>query len=176
MLITTHPEGADLPVIKHYFAYGSNMNKERMRARGVQFSEMFVGFLPNMQLRFNKLCKNTGTGHANIVYCRESIVEGVVYHLESSDDLNTLDRFETTPKYYSREIIPVKSPGNHAGDGIAAWVYIANRAVLCEGLLPERWYLNHLLAGEPYLTPRYFQSLQQTRCIEFNPEGRPLYL
>ncbi len=155
-----------------YFAYGSNMNSERMKARQVQFGDCFAGRLPNTALKFNKRAQTTSTAHANVVYSPGDCVEGVVYRVQDESSLTALDYFEATPRSYSREKLWLQV----GDDQLAAWVYIANPAVLAEGLLPERWYLNHLLAGKPYLSARYHQQLVDTPCIEVDPPDRPVHL
>ena len=39
----------------YYFAFGSNMNKERMIVRNAEFTEMLKGILKEWKLVFNKI-------------------------------------------------------------------------------------------------------------------------
>jgi gamma-glutamylcyclotransferase (GGCT)/AIG2-like uncharacterized protein YtfP len=149
--------------ISWYFAYGSNMNPARMRARGIDFKNLMTGRLEGYELRFNK--RATGkqnVAYANIAYCPNRCVEGVLYQLERADDIALMDPFEGNPVRYSREVYRI-----HSAQGlINAWVYVANRAMLAQGLLPERQYLNHLIAGGNYHSEAYNQWLQNHPCID----------
>lgn len=146
----------------YYFAYGSNMNPERMQDRGLNFNQMLSGYLPHLQLAFNKKAHcGAPWAYANIRYAKDSVVEGILYRLQSRDEIAKLDPYEGTPFRYSREVYPVRSPQGV----IPAWVYIANRGNLQEGLQPARWYLDHLLAGEPYLSEDYFAALAAVQCL-----------
>ncbi|MBV1914883.1 MAG: gamma-glutamylcyclotransferase [Pseudomonadales bacterium] len=146
--------------IHYYFAYGSNMNSARVVERGLEFSALFPATLDNVELCFNKRAvKNPDMAYANVIYSQESHVEGVVYQLSDTCQINKMDYFEGSPVRYSRELFWVRKPD---GSKIAAWVYVANQAMLADGLRPASWYLEHLLAGEQYLTPAYFEKLSKT--------------
>lgn len=63
-----------------YFAYGSNMDAERMKKRVGRLSDRIPGAFRNWCLEFNKAAKNIiGLGFANIVPCPGEVVEGVLY-------------------------------------------------------------------------------------------------
>lgn len=144
----------------YYFAYGSNMNSARVTERGLEFDDLFPACLNNVELRFNKRAMKTpGIAYANVMYAQSSVVEGVAYKLSDANQILKMDHFEGSPVRYSREQFWVTKLD---GSRLAAWVYIANEAMLEEGLRPTREYLNHLLAGEQYLTPSYFQQLSKT--------------
>ena len=147
----------------YYFAYGSNMNPLRMQARGLRYLRIFSGRIEGLSLVFNKRAADVPMrSYANVVYDPAGRVEGVLYELSHEQEIIKMDRFETTPRYYSREIFPVTTP-----EGVMhAWVYIANRAMIEDDLLPERWYLEHLLAGQPWLSAGYYAGLCRTRCGE----------
>lgn len=146
---------------RFYFAYGSNMNSERMRARQMRFGRLLAGRLHGVELAFNKRAADLpGRAYANLVFARQGTVEGVLYELESEREMLRMDPFEGTPRYYSRDIYPVQT-----GEGeIPAWVYVANRAMIDDNLRPERWYVDHLLAGRPYLSDGYVRRLLATPC------------
>lgn len=147
----------------YYFAYGSNMNPARMRERGLQFIEIRPAVLPGMRLVFNKRASNkTGIAYANIAFAPDAQVEGLLYKLVDNRQIGKLDYFEGTPYRYSREIYSLRC----GADTVSAWVYIANRAMISADLLPERWYLRHLLAGEPWLSTGYLQGLRRQACID----------
>ncbi|MEM7079448.1 MAG: gamma-glutamylcyclotransferase family protein, partial [Pseudomonadota bacterium] len=67
---------------ERYFAYGSNMNPERVRERGLSFERVYGAVLPGYRLCFDKAAKHhAGIGHANIVFAPGDEVYGVVYEL-----------------------------------------------------------------------------------------------
>lgn len=146
----------------YYFAYGSNMNAERMIARGLRFERALSGRIQGLGLAFNKRCAlQPHRSYANVVYAPGACVEGVLYQLSEASEIFKMDPFEGSPRLYSRDIYWVDT----AEGPIAAWVYVANSAMITEGLMPERWYLQHLLAGQDYLTPAYFEALTLIACI-----------
>jgi len=147
-----------------YFAYGSNMNPARVRARGLEFRRVLAGWLPGYQMVFNKQSKDhPDCGHANLVrassgsaYQHVRGAEGVLYELLGESMIVRMDPFERAPINYSREHIFVQS----AAGPIATWTYFANPALLRDNLRPSRAYLEHLLAGKPYLSQSYYQMLK----------------
>ena len=150
-------------MVARYFAYGSNMNPDRVRDRGVVFSTAQSASLSGVSLAFDKVsAKHSGVGHANLVYDRKGLVEGVLYLLDSVTAIITMDRFESAPINYSREVVVVST---NQGE-MAAWTYFANPGVRQTGLMPPRSYMKHLLAGEPYLSAEYFAMLRNWPCEE----------
>ncbi|WP_369413186.1 gamma-glutamylcyclotransferase family protein [Pseudomaricurvus albidus] len=148
---------------EYYFAYGSNMNAERMNDRGLRFKRALSGTIEGLGLAFNKRAADAPhRSYANVVYAPQSRVEGVLYQLDCPREIIKMDPFEGSPRLYSREIYSVST----AEGPIAAWVYVANRAMISDNLMPERWYLEHLLAGKPYLTEGYYNELLQTLCCD----------
>lgn len=151
-------------LIHHYFAYGSNMNPERMRQRGVGFSELCAARLPGMRLSFNKRAhQNPAMAYANIARAPGQEVQGVLYRLSTPAEITRLDPFEGTPCRYSREVFVLECEG---GERVPAWVYVANPAWVANGLQPARWYLEHLLAGQPWLSPDYHRAIAAQACLE----------
>lgn len=147
----------------YYFAYGSNMNANRMLERGLAFDRALSGSIDHLALAFNKLAADAPhRSYANVVYAPRQRVEGVLYQLSHHDEIFKMDPFEGAPRLYSREIYTVSTQEG----GIPAWVYVANRAMLRDGMKPERWYLEHLLAGVDYLTDDYYQQLTQVSCVD----------
>jgi gamma-glutamylcyclotransferase (GGCT)/AIG2-like uncharacterized protein YtfP len=72
-----------------YFAYGANMNWERMthpsRAPHTQF--LFKARLPNHKLAFARRA-DAGTGAADIAPDERASVWGIVYHIDPQDRVN----------------------------------------------------------------------------------------
>ena len=156
-----------------YFAYGSNMNAARMAQRGLDVQRALAGQLTSMQLLFNKRAYDEqpraqgDVAYANIGYAPGRQVEGVLYQLSDVEEISKMDPFEGTPRFYSRELFAVQT----LEGPIQAWVYVANRALLVDGLRPERWYLEHLLAGEAWLSEAYVERLQRVVCVGEAPEA-----
>ena len=68
--------------VKHYFAYGSNMNPDRVRQRKMSFESAASGHLFDYSLRFNKRSvKYPGTAAANVMVSAKGVTEGVLYRL-----------------------------------------------------------------------------------------------
>ena len=136
------------------------MNSARMRERGMQFTASEGARLRGFRLVFDKASKaHPDIGHANLVYDRQSVVEGVLYRLLSDQEIVRMDPFENAPINYSREVVQVIG-------GVSCWTYFANPGVRRQGLAPSRSYLNHLLAGKTHLSDVYYQKLCQVQCLE----------
>jgi len=154
--------------VNHYFAYGSNMNPERMESRHLQVVSACSASLNGFGLRFNKRSRrDANLACANIVYAPNERVEGVLYQLKTPSEIIKLDPHEGTPFMYSREQFVVQVNNQK----IASWVYVANPAVIDNSIRPARWYVEHLLAGEQYLTTEYWQKINQTICRDETQES-----
>jgi gamma-glutamylcyclotransferase len=141
---------------EYYFAYGSNMNPERVRLRRMAIKGYMSGTLNGYRLAFNK--RSTiipGAASANIMVSATSRVEGVIYQLENLTTIESMDPFEGYPVRHSRQIVPIETR-----EGVLeSWVYTANEDHVQEGLKPAKWYLDHLLAGKEYLSESYHCAL-----------------
>lgn len=147
-----------------YFAYGSNMNEERMLERGVEFTQKEKAILKGYQLAFNKIAGGkVGTGYANIIPCDGSVVEGILYAI-NEEGIKQLDIYEgvSTENYY-RTILKIETGG---GKMVEAEVYIAHDHRIDDTLQPEREYLNHLLKGRDLLSEGYYRFLLDTKTID----------
>jgi len=145
-----------------YFAYGSNMNFDRMRERILREPIAKAGWLVGYCLLFNKVAsKKSGVGYANIKENKDENVYGVLYDV-TQDEIAKLDGFEGVPRHYEKKEMEIKS-----GNGnVTAVVYIANKEQVKDGLLPERAYLNHLLKGKEYLPMEYYKKLEKQLTID----------
>ena len=151
-----------MTVIHFYFAYGSNMNPERVAERGLVTRDKMGATLSGYKMLFNKCSTGIpGVGHANIEYDKQGVVEGVLYELVSSEEILKMDPFERAPVNYGRDRVCLET----AGGPRWAWTYFANAALLQDDLLPERAYLDHLLKGKPYLSDSYFNFLERCEVI-----------
>jgi|AntRauTorcE11898_2_1112593.scaffolds.fasta_scaffold04444_3 gamma-glutamylcyclotransferase (GGCT)/AIG2-like uncharacterized protein YtfP len=144
-----------------YFAYGSNMNPARVAARIGATRQVMAGVLHDYSLRFDKASKVAGIAHANVAAVVGERVEGALFELESPEQIQMMDPFEGYPGDYERHRLPVTT---HEGD-IEAWVYIAAPGTTATALRPAREYLEHLLAGEPYLSRAYHARLTEVEAV-----------
>ncbi len=146
-----------------YFAYGSNMNPERMKARKVRVLSAEPAKLYDYLLAFNKTSRLfPGSGVANIVSKEKGLVEGILYLLKGEKDLLTLDACEGVPEHYIRIDVLV----NAANGTQKAISYQALPHKIDNQALPCREYLNHLLAGQPYLSESYFKKLSEQKLLK----------
>lgn len=141
-----------------YFAYGSNVDSERMKGRSVNFESSEAAVLEDYELNFHKRSKKFfDRGFANVSPAKGKHVEGVLYQL-SEEDILKLDKFEGCPLHYERVTLPVVLKTGI----VPAQVYVAKAEWIVEGLKPTREYLNHLLKGERFFTGPYFDRLKST--------------
>jgi gamma-glutamylcyclotransferase len=147
-----------------YFAYGSNMNPERMRKeRNIHFSQRMHAILKGYVLAFNKVADgNPRQGYSNIVLKSDAVVEGVLYEILKSD-LSKLDQYEGVPNHYDRKVVTIQS---ERGENVEAVTYIARPNKVKEGLKPTKKYLSHLLAARDILSKPYVQKLESTETLE----------
>jgi len=146
-----------------YFAYGSNMDPERMRRRGIRFSRREHAVLEGFRLEFNKVSsRNPREGYANIVKDPESVVEGILYEIKESD-LRKLDRREGYPSHYRRTRVYLKLDN---GERVEAITYIAQPEKVESGLRPSKEYLSHLLRGCDLLSEEYCEKLRRTPTLQ----------
>ncbi|MDY0211227.1 MAG: gamma-glutamylcyclotransferase family protein [Acholeplasma sp.] len=139
-----------------YFAYGSNMDKKRMRDRGLNFTSREFGRLDGYKLMFNK--KSQVGAAANIVPSINDYIEGVLYDFPDNE-IENLDNAEGFPKHYDRIQVTVL---NSESVPIKATTYMAQSEYIEDGLKPNKEYLKHLLAGKDILSKEYFDKLKAT--------------
>ncbi|MFH8086652.1 MAG: gamma-glutamylcyclotransferase family protein [Candidatus Aenigmatarchaeota archaeon] len=146
-----------------YFAYGSNMNPERMRNRRVKFLKREHAILKGYKLVFNKIStKNPMEGYANIIEDDKEVVEGVLYEMKE-DELKNLDEFEGYPNHYTRKKVNVILEN---GQTVEAITYIAKPDKTREGLKPSKEYLKHLLKGCDLLSKEYCEKLRKVETLD----------
>jgi gamma-glutamylcyclotransferase (GGCT)/AIG2-like uncharacterized protein YtfP len=149
-----------------YFAYGSNMNPARLRARGLDFVKAEPANLPGFRLVFNKQSHCLpSVAYANVRPSSNRHVEGVLYTLAKADELDLMDHYEGTPVRYSRECLNVVTTTGLR----STWIYMANPAFINNSLLPESRYLEHLLAGRDFLSADYIQMLMRHERVLSEP-------
>ena len=105
--------------------------------RGLAASNPRPARLSGYRLVFNKVSnQHPELAHANVMFARDSVVEGVLYDLASNDEILKMDPFERAPWNYGRDVVALVT--DHGTE--FAWTYFANRAVLREDRLPPRSY------------------------------------
>lgn len=145
-----------------YFAYGSNLDADRMRERGINFSSRQYAKLTGYKLTFNKKASAGNFGYANIMESKDDIVEGALYEFPDNEIIN-LDKREGYPDHYDKISLTVMDQNNNPVNAVA---YIAKHDKVVEGLLPIKEYLNHLLAGNDILSEGYFNKLRQVATAD----------
>jgi gamma-glutamylcyclotransferase len=151
-----------------YFAYGSNMNaqrlfEERLKPEGVPRGERIAGQLDGWRLAFNKRARLPfGAGAGNIVPAVDESVHGTL-NLLPPRGFEILDRYEgVAGGHYERRLVPVVRADT--GETVDAVTYVA--LLVGEELRPTRDYLGHLLAGRDLLPPDYCARLGATPTID----------
>ncbi len=127
-----------------YFAYGSNMFTERLRARCSSAQPRGVAYADNLVLGF---CKKSGDGSGKATLCPEAghQVFGVVFNL-NENELAKLDEAEGAGSGYDRiDDFWVRIQGSH--DLERTFTYLAPPAFIDQSVKPYDWYLKLVLAG-----------------------------
>ena len=141
-----------------YFAYGSNMNINRLKERVGDVELVGVARLRDHELKFNKLSVS-GWGCANVEPAEGKEVWGLLYKVKE-EQLKELDRYEGAPLHYRRVKLKVLT---QEGKEVEAVTYVACEEYKREGLRPADWYLNHLLAAKELLPESYVKELEKHR-------------
>ena len=142
----------------NYFAYGSNLDENRMITRGVNFLSKEKGTLKGYRFIINKKSqKNPSIGFANIIRDDNYDVEGIIYEIEN-EDIIKLDRHEGAPTHYRRETYTINNK--------ECVVYIANPNWTSVSELDATVeYKNHILEGKNFLSDEYYKKLLEIRTI-----------
>ncbi len=146
----------------NYFAFGSNMDKQRIIIRKVEFTDMQKGIMKDWKLVFNKRSDEDGVGFANIVPEYGSTVEGIIYKV-NENTIHTLEKKEGTPIHYHKKTMLVENSNKEFVD---CMVYIANHSRTDNSIKPKKEYLNHLLEGKEFLSENYFSELKNTETFD----------
>lgn len=127
-----------------YFAYGSNMNAQRMITRKAYFTQRINATLPMHRLVFNKIpSKEPGYGFANIEADNYENVYGILYEMQQSD-IAELDKHEGVGgQHYERKIMTVETENG----SVEAVVYVAHPSKIQDGLIPTEAYAENLYKG-----------------------------
>lgn len=152
-----------------YFAYGSNMLTERLRARVGSARPIGAARLPGMTLSFAKRGRDL-SGKAMIAPVSDTALplHGVLFEMDAAE-IAVLDRFEGPG--YARETLTVTA----RGVPVAAQVYVPMPDHLDPTLIPFDWYLDLILAGarQHRLPPEWIAALGATARLPDPVRDRP---
>ncbi|XP_020904944.1 uncharacterized protein LOC110243206 [Exaiptasia diaphana] len=145
---------------EYYFAYGSNLNAERMKERQAVYTRREHAVLRGYKLEF-AFNSGSGFGSATVVPEENSNVHGALYTLEKGG-LAKLDIFEWVPRGgYERINVKVYRSNGEAVDCTA---YVCTEKFFKLGLRPSKEYLGHLLKGKDLLPSSYYSFLENHEC------------
>lgn len=153
------------------FAYGSNMNLNRLTQRVPSAVKTSNAFLPGYKLVCNKVSKD-GSAKANIIKTDNlaELVWGVLLTIDS-DEKALLDKAEGLGKGYNEDTLIFFDETNNP---YPAQVYIADSNVINNNLLPYDWYKEFIVTGaiQNELPADYILQLQSIICSRDNDEER----
>jgi gamma-glutamylcyclotransferase len=139
-----------------YFAYGSNMDNDRLFSRIGSADKFDNGTILGKKLLFNKLGQD-GTGKANLINNDDGVVFGILFKVNESD-LIKLDKFEVG---YERKTLKIKSE-NHGY--ITAISYLADS---CKDFIcPSKEYMDHIINGAYDMSLNYINYLKSINTID----------
>lgn len=149
-----------------YFAYGSNMLRQRLDARCPHIELAGVAALADHRLTFDQYSPVDDSGKAGIEAAPGQVVHGVLWSLPPAD-WPALDRAEARGTGYERVRWAVT-----LGDGRSLDVMTYLPLDMRSGLKPWDWYLNLVIAGAEQhgLPEAYVAWLKQVSC---NVDGLP---
>jgi cation transport regulator ChaC len=102
----------------YYFAYGTNLNRQRFQACCPESRPLFTAFLPNYKLIFTGWNRQWRGGLASLKLVRGERVRGAVYDLTDAD-LRRLDKNEGCPRESRRINVGVIDEDGNMIDAVA---------------------------------------------------------
>ena len=91
----------------YYFAYGADMNQDRMENICSDAKNKSIGFIPDHRIDFTLMSKNQEGGIADIIESKGDVVWGVIYSV-SMADITMLDKYHEYGDRYIRKVIPCR--------------------------------------------------------------------
>lgn len=151
-----------------YFAYGSNMCGDHLRARLGREGHELLGrrraTLRDHRLVFNKQSSlQAHVGYGNIEPAPGQVVEGTINEM-SEAALDLLDRIELVPLHYTRRTVVVHDWGR--GADVEAQGYFGNPDRIVAALRPTRDYVDRLMMARDLLPADYVDGLARVECCE----------
>jgi len=125
------------------FAYGSNMNLNRLKNRVPSAVKISNGFIEGFSLECSKVSEDS-SGKATVIKTnnKEDLVWGVLFEIDGKEKPQ-LDRAEGLNFGYDESVIEV----NDGKEFYKAQIYIANHKSIGEGLKPYNWYKAFITEG-----------------------------
>lgn len=164
-----------------YFAYGSNMSTQRLRARMPSCEPLGMAVLPGHALRFHKRSKDK-SGKCNAFATNDDQqVIGVLFRFDPAER-PALDKAEGLGNGYEHATVTVI---NAQGRRSKVLTYLATADAIDDSLLPYDWYKDFVVAGcaehnlPPDYVSRYVESVPSTedpdraRDARERKQGRP---
>src|SRR5659263_18858 len=112
-----------------YFAYGSNMDKDRMTERKINFTSRQFAKLAGYRLVFNKKAKDGDYTYANLIASDNDFVEGILYEFPDNE-ISILDKVEGFPSHYDKVQVAITDKNDNS---IIATTYIAQADKIVNG-------------------------------------------
>lgn len=160
-----------------YFAYGSNLNvdrlyEKRLKPRGCWMGRRLAARLDNWELAFNIPSPAwAGAGVGNMAQRDSATVWGTVNEMDDSG-LETLDIYEQVKEgMYKRISVSVFCPALDATVEAVAYVGVCK---LDDSLVPSRDYLFHFLAGRDVLPAEYVKKLEALKVLDVTADPHAL--
>jgi cation transport regulator ChaC len=152
-----------------YFGYGSNMDLNSLRAKGVEPHASERGVLRGQRLRFNVrhfFRHEGGVGNIEPSDDPSDVVWGVLHQCESAD-LVLLDAAEAHGRVYHRTEVVVQTDRREQ----RAVTYVAIPSFLDESCRPTPRYLNIVMRGARAagLDPAYIEALRRHPVHDVTP-------
>lgn len=152
------------------FAYGSNMNINRLKNRVPSAVKISNGFIEGFSLKCSKLSKDS-SGKATVIKTdnKKDLVWGVLFEIDEKEK-PLLDRAEGLNYGYDELIIDV----NDGKEIHKAQIYIANDKSVDEGLKPFSWYKAYITEGakENQLPNDYIKMLESINSVKDENDER----
>ena len=156
-----------------YFAYGSNMLTERLRARCPSARGICLAMADGYQLAFSKIGRD-GSGKATLIATgrTDDTVHGVIFEIQQTERAS-LDRAEGG---YHRDDM-FASVRFHCRTPLVSATYMAPPRLCQDNLQPFDWYRDLVVAGarEHGLPTPYMDRVLDVGAVEdpqSNREGR----
>jgi gamma-glutamylcyclotransferase len=147
---------------RYYFAYGSNMNMEQLRSRGVEPLSAVVAKLPDHRISFHGYSRTWDGAVETVVRDSGGEVWGVIYELTlwDADRLDTWQdvRLDGTGAYFLFPAEVIDTEGKKRA------VLLYKKDVLGAEGKPSREYMDFIIRGalEHGLPADYIDSLRRT--------------
>jgi gamma-glutamylcyclotransferase len=151
-----------------YFAFGSNMLTERLRARCPSAHPIGTGYAQGYRVRFSKR-SDDGSGKATLVWAAGHNAFGVLFTIAATD-VAALDKAEG--KGYRRDDV-FEISHFPMGHRLTAATYHARPAAIHEGLRPYDWYLDLIVAGaRQHELPQEYVEMLSAFPAQTDPDPR----